>query len=394
MKKCITTAAIVLSLLSAPVWANEESKVFNIGYLSLKKDSRYTKKQLYARFLGQALGRPVAGAKVALKEVKYHGAELGLKFALLEAKAKSSDDLATQLEKLQQGGAQFILTDLPSEALSELAKTHRDKPIAFMNVSAANNDLRSNACQPNLYHLLPSHAMQTDAIAQYLITKKWRNVLHLKGTSQADQHIANSFERSAKRFGIKVKESRGFILSNDPRERDKNNVNLLTRGDFDAIFVSDTKGEFARNLPYQTMKPVLVFGSAGLTASAWHWSWERHGAPQLNKRFEKKAKRAMTAPDWAAWIGVKAIAGAIQDTKSTDFDTLIKHITNPKTVLDSFKGHAANFRTWNRQLRQPLLLHSDTWVVERAPLKGFLHQKNNLDTLGLDEHESKCKRGT
>lgn len=390
MKKCITVIAIAFGLISTPTWATETKQMFNIGYLSLKKDPRYSKKPLYARFLGQALGRPVAGAKVALKEVKYHGAEMNLTFALLEKKAKSTEDLQTQLDQLQQEGVQFVLTDLPNQALSKLAESNKDKPLALMNISSADNTLRSKACQPNLYHLLPSHAMQTDAIAQYLISKKWRNILHLKGNSEADQHVAQSFERSAKRFGLKIQETRDFVLSNDPRERDKNNVNLLTRGDFDAIFVSDTQGEFARNVPYQTMKPTLVFGAAGLTASAWHWSWERHGAPQLNKRFEKKAKRAMAAPDWAAWIGVKAIAGAVQDTKSTEFNTLIQHITKPDTVLDSFKGHAANFRSWNRQLRQPLLLHSDAWVIERAPLKGFLHQKNNLDTLGLDERESEC----
>lgn len=388
MKTCLLAVTLGLSVL-API-AQAENKVFNIGYLSLDDDPRYTKKQLYARFLGQALGRPVSGAETALKEVKYHGAELGLKFKLQEIEARKETDLQAKLDQLMQDGAQFILADLPASVLKPLAQANRDKPIALMNVSSADNELRSKACQPNLYHLLPSHAMQTDAIAQYLVSKKWTKLLHLKGKSEADQRVAASFERSAKRFGLKIKETRDFILSNDPRERDKNNVNLLTRGDFDAIFVSDTQGEFARNVPYQTMKPVLVFGAAGLTASAWHWSWERHGAPQLNKRFEKKAKRAMAAPDWAAWIGVKAIAGAVQDTKSTDFNTLIKHITNPDTVLDSFKGHAANFRTWNRQLRQPLLLHTDTWVVERAPLKGFLHQKNNLDTLGLDERESGC----
>lgn len=388
MKTCLLAVALGLSVL-API-AQAENKVFNIGYLSLDDDPRYTKKQLYARFLGQALGRPVSGAETALKEVKYHGAELGLKFKLQEAEARKEADLQAKLDQLMQDGAQFILADLPASTLKPLAQANRDKPIALMNVSSADNELRSKACQPNLYHLLPSHAMQTDTIAQYLVSRKWAKILHLKGKSEADQRVAASFERSAKRFGLKIKETRDFILSNDPRERDKNNVNLLTRGNFDAIFVSDTKGEFARNVPYQTMKPTLVFGAAGLTASAWHWSWERHGAPQLNKRFEKKAKRAMAAPDWAAWIGVKAIAGAVQDTKSTDFNTLIKHITNPDTVLDSFKGHAANFRTWNRQLRQPMLLHTDTWVVERAPLKGFLHQKNNLDTLGLDERESGC----
>jgi hypothetical protein len=40
---------------------------------------------------------------------------------------------------------------------------------------------------------------------------------------------------------------------------------------------------------------------------------------------------------------------------------------------------------------QPILLGTDNWVVERAPIEGSLHQKNKLDTLGFDERESRCK---
>ena len=47
--------------------------------------------------------------------------------------------------------------------------------------------------------------------------------------------------------------------------------------------------------------------------------------------------------------------------------------------------------TWNNQLRQAILLHTHNAVLARAPIEGFLHQKNNLDTLGSDESESGCR---
>ena len=31
------------------------------------------------------------------------------------------------------------------------------------------------------------------------------------------------------------------------------------------------------------------------------------------------------------------------------------------------------------------------WVVARAPLEGFLHATNNLETLGFDERDSGCR---
>jgi ABC transporter substrate binding protein (PQQ-dependent alcohol dehydrogenase system) len=48
------------------------------------------------------------------------------------------------------------------------------------------------------------------------------------------------------------------------------------------------------------------------------------------------------------------------------------------------------FRAWNRQLRQPILLHTYDAVIAVAPLEGFLHETNTLDTLGLDRPESGC----
>ncbi len=49
-----------------------------------------------------------------------------------------------------------------------------------------------------------------------------------------------------------------------------------------------------------------------------------------------------------------------------------------------------NYRGWNGQLRQPIPLVTGRAVVATAPLDGFLHQVSELDTLGIDQPESKC----
>ena len=192
--------------------------------------------------------------------------------------------------------------------------------------------------------------------------------------------------------GAEIVETRPFVLSNAPRQRDQNNITLLTTGvDYDVVFVADTDGEFARDVPYQTARPRPVVGSEGLGAAAWHWAWERHGAPQLENRFQDRAKRPMRDIDWAAWMAVKAVAEAVQRTESKDFAVLRDYLRGPDLVLDGFKGNRLNFRPWNNQLRQPILLVTHKWVVERAPLKGFLHQTNHMDTLGFNENDSGCR---
>ena len=67
------------------------------------------------------------------------------------------------------------------------------------------------------------------------------------------------------------------------------------------------------------------------------------------------------------------------------------YLVSDELTLDTYKGAPGGYRPWDRQLRQPVLLHSHNAVVARAPIDGFLHEKNNLDTLGSDERDSACR---
>ena len=98
----------------------------------------------------------------------------------------------------------------------------------------------------------------------------------------------------------------------------------------------------------------------------------------------------MSGEDWAAWASVKSVVTAIRKTGSTDLGEVRKFLTRPEATIDTYKGYPSSFRAWNNQLRQPILMHTQNAVVARAPVEGFLHAINNLDTLGYDREESKC----
>jgi ABC transporter substrate binding protein (PQQ-dependent alcohol dehydrogenase system) len=349
-------------------------------------------KRTDARYLLQPLGRPYPGAEVALGEAKFVGSALGVQFALERVRGKDSAGLLAAIDELNARGVGFFLLDAPSAVVAELAEATRGRDLLLFNVAALDDGLRREHCQAHLLHVIPNYAMLTDALVQYLTFRKWRRVLVLEGPGPEDAQLAAAFKRSAKRFGAKLVATRPFVLSNDPRERERNNVSLLTSGeDYDVVFVADSDGEFARGVPYQTVEPRPVVGSEGLVAAAWHWAWERHGAPQLNNRFEKRAKRPMTGRDWAAWMAFKTIVEAVSRTESTDFTRLADYIRGDRIILDGFKGNRLSYRSWDNQLRQPVLLTTHNWVVERAPIRGFLHAANNLDTLGFDQRDSGCR---
>ncbi len=378
------------SKASALEGGGPEKVVF--AWLSLRKDPRYARKRTYARYLGGATGRPYRGAEVAIAESRFMGAAIGVEFSLERIRAKNPDRWGEAVSEAVDSGARYLILDAPADRVEEAARLTLGRDVLLFNISARDDSLRQERCRSHLLHIIPSHAMLMDALVQFIVSKKWRKTLMLTGPTPQDAKLAAAFERAAHRFGAEIVENRPFVIGNDPRERELNNIALLTAGvAHDVVFVADSDGEFARDVPYRTSQPKPVIGSEGLAASAWHWAWERHGAPQLEKRFEKRAKRQMRGVDWAAWMAVKSVVEAMLRTEGADFFEVRDYLLGEEIVLDGFKGNRVNFRPWNRQLRQPVLLITHNWVVERAPLPGFLHQSNNLDTLGFDERESACE---
>jgi ABC transporter substrate binding protein (PQQ-dependent alcohol dehydrogenase system) len=99
----------------------------------------------------------------------------------------------------------------------------------------------------------------------------------------------------------------------------------------------------------------------------------------------------MSPEDWAAWAAIRVTVEAIARGGETSPRQLRAQLIDSALSFDLYKGNPGSFRPWNLQLRQPILLHTHNAVIERAPLEGFLHAKNNLDTLGIDERENRCQ---
>lgn len=85
------------------------------------------------------------------------------------------------------------------------------------------------------------------------------------------------------------------------------------------------------------------------------------------------------------------IGEAATHTGSSNPDKLISFMKSPDFGIAAYKGQLLTLRDWDLQLRQPILLSDGRTVVSISPQPGFLHQTNELDTLGVDRPETKCK---
>ncbi len=393
IERCAPALALALALaLSTPAVAEEAARVVRIAYVEHPSAWAHAARRGYAGLGSRQPASAFPGAELAIRDSRASAEARGLRLELVRRSLGEDGHVSDETKSfLRDAGAVAAILDLAARDLERAAVDMKGAAIALFNIRQRETALRVATCATPLYHAIPSQAMLADALAQYLYFKNWRRVLVLEGGLPDDIAISSAFQRAAKKFGLRIVAVKQFVLGNDPRQRDQTNVALMTaESGHDVVFVADAGGEFARYVPYRTTHPRPVVGSDGLIAAAWHPLWERHGAPQLTRRFERAAGRAMNEEDWAAWVAVRAVVDAALDRSAPPGTSLQAALERADLTLEIYKGAPGSFRAWDRQLRQPILLHTQNAVVDRAPLEGFLHERNTLDTLGLDEPEFRC----
>ena len=286
----------------------------------------------------------------------------------------------------------LVVTMLPAELLNKLADSAAAKPMLLFDAANRDDSLRAEQCRANVVHILPSRAMQADALAQYMMKKRWTKWFLVVGTAPEDKLFADAMKRAANRFGSKIIAEKVWEHTYDARRTAQSDVAVFSRtDDYDVLVVADEQGVFGEYLDYRTESPRPVIGTQGLIATAWHKTHEQWGAAQIQNRFKAQAGRWMEEQDYAAYIAVRAIGEAATRTKSNELAAIRDYMLSPAFALQGYKGSPLSFRSWDGQLRQPVLLAAPRSLVAVAPIEGFLHPKTELDTLGVDQPESTCK---
>lgn len=364
-----------------------------IGFLGLKNDVRYHPQVAYTRIEISPALHPVEGARLAIDDMKIQTDAAGLQLRLDEEAAADASDAVTKLKAMAAAGERFAVVDLPGEVMAEVGPAMADTPITLINATAPQDALRE-LCLPNVLHAAASDRMLADAYTQFLRHRNWLKVLVLQGDQPRDKEMADAFQQSAERLAIQIVARKQFTLSTDPANRENNDTLLITGGiDYDVIYIADSLGEYSRKLPYATQLPRPVIGSTGLTAAEWHWSLDQDSATQVTLRFQRASEgnRVMSGYDWDAWMAVKAIATAYVKARSTDPEKIDAYLKGKRLKLDGSKGILMDFRPWDRQLRMSIILATSNSTIGVAPFDEFLHQDNDLDSLGVDQPESKCQ---
>ena len=387
-------AALLLALLLLPGLARAEPLAIGVGVLR----QAHSRETLSIQDI-PADDDALAGALLGAADNNTTGKFTGQSFATIDAKLSEGEDAGAALDKLVAQGARLIIADLSAEALLKAAERAKASGALLFNISAPDERLREEDCRANIVHVAPSRAMLADGLAQYLMWKRWSRWLLIKGSHPEDELLASAYRQAAKKFGGKIVEERVYEDLGGGRRSDSGSVQtqrqmpVLTQSApaYDVLIAADESEVFGLYLPYRTFDARPVAGSGGLVPTNWDAAHEQWGAQQLQNRFLQNYRRTMNARDNAAWLAMRMIGEATTRTASGEPSTLRAFLTGPEFSIAAFKGVRLTLRDWNQQLRQPILLSDGRMVASVSPQEGYLHQTSELDTLGRDRPETKCR---
>lgn len=386
LRASLFAAVLCSTALASAATAASDGLQVRIGYLGFRPDPG----PLLSNVIPEPEDAGQRGAELAIVDSNTTGRFLHHDYQLTARNSESAEQLLAEARALHDDGLRLFVVNAPADSLNNLAKALPDS--LLINAGSASDALRTTTCLKNVLHTLPSRSMLADALLQFLAVRRWNELMLIAGQTEQDKAFAQAIRRAAKRFGLKIVVDKPWTFDNDQRRTAQADMPLFTQADeYDVVVVADERGDFGEYVPYQTWLPRPVVGTQGLTPTGWHKTVETYGAAQLQKRFEAHAERWMNDRDFAAWIGVRSFATAITRLGTADPAAIRKALLSESLPVDGFKGRKLTFRPWNGQLRQPIALVHPRGLVSTSPQDGFLHPTSELDTLGFDRPESRCR---
>ena len=185
---------IVAAALAPAASAGEET--VRIGWLS-----QAVKRSLPLSYLDQPpQDEGIQGARLGIADNDTTGHFTGQSFILAEAIVPEDGDVAAGLRELTAKGIRLVVTDLAAPELLSAAGMPEALGITFFDTGSASDRLRGEDCRANILHLLPSHAMLADGLVQYLVAKRWQNLLLVVGHGDGDREFAGDIHHAVLKF--------------------------------------------------------------------------------------------------------------------------------------------------------------------------------------------------
>ena len=267
----------------------------------------------------------IQGARLMLKEANQAGNFVGHSFELIEAIVPEDGDVVAKAKEVLASGERFIIADLEPADLLAVADLPEAKDAVIMNIRSSATALRQEDCRINVFHVIPDYAMRADALAQYLIWKKWPRWFVIRRDTPEDQDYLARSSAPPPASAARWSSDKVYDLPPGARNLDSGHQQIQAQipmeteeaPDHDVVWVINSDDDFGDYLMYRTYLPRPVVGTQGLQAMSWDKSYTESGAMHFQNAIPRLAKRPPVERDYTAWLGFRALADSAMKSGKT-----------------------------------------------------------------------------
>ncbi|MGP0093370.1 MAG: ABC transporter substrate-binding protein [Xanthobacteraceae bacterium] len=344
--------------LGFPTIARAQSDAIKIGHLTP-----------LTGFLG-ALGEyAVLGIRMAEEELNKSGGVMGRKIEVMSEDSINPATAATKAQRmLERDGATVLMGEINSASALTISQVAARNKRLFMSIGARSDALRGKNCNRYTFHVdIPSTVM-VNTVGQALLRENM-----VKGkkffTLTADYIFGHDLAAVAKTF---FATHEGNLIGDELIATDVTDFSpylLKIRQAKPDVVCSNLAGNQVTNLIKQYAEfglpyPIVGFNLntadawaagegnlSGTWPTVWHHDLDTPESKAFVAAFLAKHGKPPENHAWIEYVSLKMMAQAMNETKSTDTDSLVGYFEK-ETKFDILKARKGYFRSWDHQLMQ------------------------------------------
>jgi branched-chain amino acid transport system substrate-binding protein len=346
------------SALGFPAISYGQSEKIKIGHLTP-----------LTGFLGALGAYAVLGMRMAEEEINKSGGIMGRQLEVMAEDSVNPATAATKAQRLlEQDGALVLMGEVNSaSALTIMQVADRNKKL-FIQTGARSDALRGKNCNRYTFHTDIPNTVMVNTVGKALLRD---NMVKDKKffTLTADYIFGHDLLAAAKRF---FAANQGNLIGDELIATDVTDFSpylLKIRQAKPDVVCSNLAGNQVTTLIKQYAEfglpyPIVGFNLntadawaagegnlAGIWPTVWYHTLDLPASKTFVDNFTKKNGKPPDNHAWIEYVAFKIMAQAMNETKSTDTDTLIGYFEK-ETQFDILKARKAYFRAWDHQLVQ------------------------------------------
>jgi branched-chain amino acid transport system substrate-binding protein len=329
---------------------------------------------------------------MAEEEINKSGGIMGRQLEVMAEDSVNPATAATKAQRLlEQDGALVLMGEVNSaSALTIMQVAARNKRL-FIQTGARSDALRGKNCNRYTFHTDIPNTVMVNTVGKALLRENKVKDKKFFGLT-ADYIFGHDLLAAAKRF---FAANQGNLIGDELIATDVTDFSpylLKIRQAKPDVVCSNLAGNQVTTLIKQYAEfglpyPIVGFNLntadawaagegnlAGIWPTVWYHTLDVPASKAFVDNFTKKNGKPPDNHAWIEYVAFKIMAQAMNETKSTDTDTLIAYFEK-ETQFDILKARKAYFRSWDHQLVQ------EAYTFAPKP-KGEAKDKWDLITLG------------